>query len=962
MKDLFGKLKTESGEKPRPEPQDEGKAAAESPTPPGPANDPFDRFEDKDEEDKEHVDSDYSTHSLDEYFEQRDVLLRDVDQAIIKKAWFTMAHLLLPEGAKVVDMGCEDGLLVFCMAVLHPNLRFIGIDKSKRLINKAKELYQVHNLEYRQGDIAADDLLAEGSVDAIIDAHVLHHVYSESRYNDRIVSGVLARHFKMLKPGGLIYIRDYARPPADDYVWIEMVDKPSEGTALDKLSEADLLIWYSQHAKPQKESGISGFFLEELPPRFPSTRLFRLPYKWAYEFIMRKDEREQWEKRLPVEYTVFTPHEFRKELRGLGARVNYSGPHWDEDYIEENFEGKFRLYKDDGTPLGHPPTGFIAVAQKLPDRKSLRIEERRPSDKSNSSLKVSAMRNEHTGQIVDVVSRSFRPAEVIPYNINAEGRLKIYLHDGIARGIANSVPRNGFNIDSKIWSGHMVEAVTVDSNEILAMGEFDVKNTVRFARDYLALKPRNNAILVHGPDYYPAPDYIDERIYTYYLDVERNKKPVQPKKMAAHNGKFQSQGDVREFDAQQILNAITVGMIPNSRLELQILSLYEKLGLKAETWTSREIKVQKQKVQLKKEVPDILKMIAQQDSRFKEVKGTAGDLRTVNSVFIEEGLAQGAETGLGADNLDFIVSDTKTINTAIVIPLSKGMKDEIYAGFTTDYLPVPQRHEGSGATLRAPSFNIPKEITNLRQLKQFVADQFGVPPEMVLKLGESYFNHVGVTAHRIYPFAVTAPMSMFQATDIKFIPIHQYRLLWFSLSRSPHFMTVIARAWQYLHSDIKQDYKMRVSQIVKERFSDKTPDWSIPVSYVEPPGRKAPKLQRELTVQMGVDVAADSPVPPQAPAPQPEQGSPAVAMPSLKQQAHVLQTQATPQPEPERMLQSSASPLAFHQAVLDSNKRKAEDEVKPVIETTAIDDMQELEAIAEAVEKIMPHEPRPEKW
>jgi 2-polyprenyl-3-methyl-5-hydroxy-6-metoxy-1,4-benzoquinol methylase len=940
MKDLFGKLKEQSGENP-PENQI---AAGYLARQPAPAND---------ERDNENLDHDYITKTLDEYFERRNDLLKDIDQTEIKKAWFTMSHLLLPEGAKVVDMGCRGGMLLYVMAVLNPNLRFIGVDKSKRNINKAKELYQVHNLEFIQGDITSD-IFPEGSVDAIIDSYVLHHVYSDSRYNSKIIADTMACHFKMLKPGGLIFIRDYARPAAEDYVWIEMHDKPSVGMSLDKLSDTDLLIWYAEHAKPSKETGISGFFLEELPPRFPKTRLFRLPYKWAYEFIMRKDNRKKWEKKLPVEYTFFTPHEFRKELRSLGARVNYSGPYWDEDYIEENFEGRFRLYKDNGSPIGHPPTCFIAVAQKLPERRSLRIEERRPSDKTNSSLKVTAMRNDQTGQIVDVVSRTFRPSEIIPYHVNEEGRLKIYLHDGVARGIANSVPRNGFNIDSKIWSGHMIEALAVDSNTILEMGTFDVKNTVRFARDYLALKPRNNAILVHGPDYYPAPDYIDERIYTYYIDVERSKKPVTPKNLHAIHGKFQAQGEIREFDAQQILNAITVGMIPNARLELQILSLYEKLGLKAETWTSRELRVQKQKVQLKKELPDILKQIAEQDSRFKEVKGSAGDLRTVNSVFIEEGVTQGSETGLSAENLDFIVSDTKTINTAIVIPLSKGMKDEIYAGFTTEYLPVPQRHEGSGMTIRAPSFNIPKEITNIKQLKQFVADQFGVPPEMVLKLGESYFNHVGVTAHRIYPFAVTAPMSMFSATDTKFIPIHQYRLLWFSLSRSPHFMTVIARAWQYLHTDIKQDFKTKVSQLVKERFEGRAPDWSIPVSYVEPPGKKPIKIQKELAMQLANE--ADGKIP-QEPGKTPldfNTASPQHNLPLAEPINPLSAQQATAR------LQSSASPLAFHQAVIDSSQ--PDNGKIESAESAAIDEIQDLEDLVEAIEKTMPHEPRPEKW
>lgn len=52
----------------------------------------------------------------------------------------------------------------------------------------------------------------------------------------------------------------------------------------------------------QDEPGAAGFFLEELPIRSP-VLLFRLPHKWAYEFIMRKDRRVQWQAEMPKEYT-----------------------------------------------------------------------------------------------------------------------------------------------------------------------------------------------------------------------------------------------------------------------------------------------------------------------------------------------------------------------------------------------------------------------------------------------------------------------------------------------------------------------------------------------------------------------------------------------------------------------------------------------------------------------------------
>jgi len=69
---------------------------------------------------------------------------------------------------------------------------------------------------------------------------------------------------------------------------------------------------------------------------------------------------------------------------------------------------------------------------------------------------------------------------------------------------------------------------------------------------------------------------------------------------------------------------------------------------------------------------------------------------------------------------------------------------------------VPQRYEGNGLTIRAPSFSLPKDVTTVEQAKQFVADKFDTTPDNVRTLGESYFCHIGITPHRIFPFAVSS--------------------------------------------------------------------------------------------------------------------------------------------------------------------------------------------------------------
>ncbi len=918
--------------------------------------------------------TEYKTATLEEYFERRAELLRDIEFKTVRKAWFTLSHLLLNEHGKVADMGCDDGEMTFCMAALAPNIQFFGIDKSKRQINKAKELYEdkVNNLEFINADVSTP-FAKEGTYDAIVNSYVLHEVYSASRYSEKIVKDTFATHFKMLKEGGTLFIRDFARPPPEEYVLLEMPDISGYGDTLTEMSETDLLLWFSEHARPRQDAGCGGFFLEELPPRFPRTRLFRLPYKWAYEFLMRKDDREKWDKELPMEYTFFTEREFRKELRGLGARVQYSAPFWDEELIEDRFEGRFRMYNNEGTPLGYPSTSYVAVAKKMKDRQSLLIGERRPSRTEDSSIRITAMRNEISGEVTDVISREFTPSEILPYHVSEEGRLKVYLHDGIPRGVANTVPRNGENIDGKRWSGHMIEALSVEASIVNQIAPDSIKDTVKFARDHVGLKPYESALLVHGPDYYPAPDYIDERIKTYFLNVERSDKLVRPKNMVNKTERFHAKGDVHEFDAQQVLNAIAVGMVPNARLELQILSLFEHLNIKPETWTNKEINVQTQKINKRAETKDLLHQISEKDGRFKEVKGSAGQLRTVHSIFVEEGQTQGSTTGLSSENMDFVVSDENTINTAVVIPLTKDLKDDLHAGILVDYLPVPQRHEGNGLTMHAPSFNIPPDITNIKQLKRFIADKFSLKPENVIKLGESYFSHIGLTQHRIYPFAVAAPPQAFGPSKTEFIPFHQYRLLWSSLSKDTHFMVVIARAWQMLSSDIKNDYKMRVKEIVQERFSGKVADWSIPMSYAPPPGKNSGAKVK--TLDADVQIQADTKAKIEAAA------SKAAPIEEPKEEEEPIQDkapEATPQKKEMKRLSGAHTP--FHQKVIETktapeplsaeqvaDKPDLQHPPKVKVETDMqlSDDFRELDEIASAVERTIPHhlhDPKPEKW
>ncbi len=693
------------------------------------------------------------TKTPDEAMAEYQALMNSVPEAVIRKAWFTMSHLMLQPGSKIVDMGCAEGSMVFAMAVMNPDYMFIGVDQDKNLIRQARDLYRLKNLEFICGDIAGGSI-PENSVDAIISSFILHEIYSHHQCNERAVETIIENHFKCLKTDGLLFIRDFSLPESS-YVLLEMPDEPSDpSNGVYSLSEAELLIQYSENARPIEDPKHRGFYLEELPPRFPQTRLFRLPYKWAYEFILRKDGREYWDEELQKEYAFLTERDMRRMLKSNDARLLYSAPHWDANILKSRFDKKFKLFDEDGKLMGNPPTSFITLAQKVGEKKSLLLMERKPSRSTSRNIRITAMRDEIDGRIQDVVCRDEQVVEILPYRI-ISNKLSIFIHDGLPRGLVNAVPRSGPNIDGKKWSGHMTEAVAIPRDVYETIKPSDAKSTFNFARDFLGLKLAPGKNIEDGPGFYPAPDHIDERIETKYLEVQAPEGPVKPRHVLSDITGFSTQGKIIEIDAQRVLNAIGVGLIPSSRLELQILALYEKLELPYEAWADCPLNIKTEEPEEVSRLRDIVDKLAQHDTRFREIRGTAGQIRTANSVFVDEGQVKGGITGLASREMEFILQEDKSQNTAVILPLTRRINGEVMAGIIEEYLPVPQRYHGNGYIVTCPSLSLPKEITNFELARKYIADKFEVPVECVSRMGESYYSHIGITPQRIYPFAVS---------------------------------------------------------------------------------------------------------------------------------------------------------------------------------------------------------------
>jgi hypothetical protein len=166
--------------------------------------------------------------------------------------------------------------------------------------------------------------------------------------------------------------------------------------------------------------------------------------------------------------------------------------------------------------------------------------------------------------------------------------------------------------------------------------------------------------------------------------------------------------------------------------------------------------------------------------------------------------------------LEFAVPENATINTAVVLPLVKNLNGEVMAGVVTQYLPVPQRYSGTGHTVTLPSFPLPKEVTDIEAAKFYIAEQFKVKPEYVARMGESFFTHIGVTPHRIYPFVVTDMRGFFNGFTHGTTQVTMLKDLWKLCYWDNHdsFLKVAAIACQHLlDSDLtlKHDFDFKLA-------------------------------------------------------------------------------------------------------------------------------------------------------
>ena len=119
------------------------------------------------------------------------------------------SYVKVPEGGKILDVGCGSGALAIAAAKKNPRAEVTGIDRwgkeyasfNKKLCEENAEAEGVVNVHFQQGDATHLDFSDE-TFDAVTSNYVYHNIPSRDR------QAILMETLRVLKKGGTFALHD----------------------------------------------------------------------------------------------------------------------------------------------------------------------------------------------------------------------------------------------------------------------------------------------------------------------------------------------------------------------------------------------------------------------------------------------------------------------------------------------------------------------------------------------------------------------------------------------------------------------------------------------------------------------------------------------------------------------------------------------------------------------------------
>ena len=347
-----------------------------------------------------------------------------------------------------------------------------------------------------------------------------------------------------------------------------------------------------------------------------------------------------------------------------------------------------------------------------------------------------------------------------------DGRLRVIARHGYPRPITCAVPRGPAMIDGSRWGGYLIEPVAgmVAAKAAPEAVAALLAERVGIARDAIGTPEP-------GLTYYPSPGGIDEVVQSLFVPVSA---PVSARSIAAAFSGFSTAGQLREFDAQDLLRAAHVGVLPAARLEMNLYALMARLGIPPDPFIGEAIEppaADPDPASLRG--ASLGALLARPGvAPFQPSAPPAQYLRLVRSVFADETDENGLPRTLAEHEFEFVLPRRRSVNTVVALPLLGASEPRI--GLETRLLPVPQRHQGDARIPTAPAWRLDRDIATLAEARRFIAATLGVETGDVVPLGAAYFPSAGITPERVHPFVVRLSGSA-KALPYDFVPLSEVR-------------------------------------------------------------------------------------------------------------------------------------------------------------------------------------------
>lgn len=143
-----------------------------------------------------------------------------------------------PDVSRILDVGTGTGLIPITLCRLRQDAKVLGTDLSKHMLIKAQGNVDAAGLQERVEFALVDakaPTLAPGSFSAVMSNSIVHHIPEPER--------ALEEMLRVCKEGGLIFVRDLARPETE--AALEALVS-QHGGAPASSSPADMAAWQRQ--------------------------------------------------------------------------------------------------------------------------------------------------------------------------------------------------------------------------------------------------------------------------------------------------------------------------------------------------------------------------------------------------------------------------------------------------------------------------------------------------------------------------------------------------------------------------------------------------------------------------------------------------------------------------------------------------------------------------------------------